>query len=191
MNNPLGKYVGNALEVIEAVETLKGKGPDDIMELTLILAEQMLKIAGIRGGQKKLLRKITNGEALLKFKQIIEYQNGNSKIIEDYTILPTAKHHCPVKSRKNGYINDIDNHQIGMLLIELGGGRKKKEDSIDPSCGFRIHKKIGDRVKKNEMLAEVHSNDRSKASRIADKLAACYTIKSGFCASKKLIKEIV
>ena len=191
MNNPLGEYVGNALEVIESIEALKGNGPDDVMTLTFALAEQMLKVAKIKGGRNLLLRKIKNREALLKFREIIENQGGNPMIIENYSLLPSAKYHCPVEAASNGYIHNIDNYQIGMLLIELGGGRIKKEDAIDPSCGFRIHKKIGDRVCKNEIIAQVYSDDKSKGRRVADKLSWCYTIKKEFCARKKLIKEIL
>ncbi len=191
MNNPLGEYVGNAIEVVESIEVLKGKGPEDIMELTFVLAEQMLKIAGIKGGRKLLQRKIQGGEALAKFRQMIEYQHGEPRIIDDYSLLPSAKYRARARALRGGYVSCIDNYQIGRLLIELGGGRKKKEDVIDPSVGFCIRKKIGDRVIKNEVIAEVYSNDKRKAQLVAGELAACYATRKQFCRRKKLIKEII
>lgn len=191
MNNPLGAYIGNSLEVIETIEALKGRGPKDLMDVTFALAEAMLKIAKIKVGRRLLKMKIANGEALNKFKEIISYQGGDVRIIKDYFRLPVAKNKIKVKAQKNGYIHHIDNFQIGMLLVKLGGGRLRKDDKIDPSCGFRVYKKIGDYVKKGECIIEIFSDNKSKARIVAEKMHSVFTIQKKPCKHKKLIREIL
>ena len=191
MNNPLGAYVGNSLEVLETIEALKGKGPRDLMEVTFALGELMLEIAKIKGGRKLLDKKITNGEALSKFKEIISYQNGDTGIIENYSRLPVAKNKLRVLAQRTGYVHDIDNFQIGMLLVKLGGGRLRKEDKIDPSCGFRVYKKIGDFVKKGECLIEIISDNQTKANAVQKQMQNVFTIHKKPCRRKRLIREII
>lgn len=191
MNNPLGKYVGNSLEVIETIEVLKGRGAKDLMEITFALGKAMLELAKIKGGRKLLDKKIANGEALNTFKKIISYQGGDVRVIEDYSRLPVAKKKIKIKSRKIGYVHYIDNFQIGMLLVQLGGGRLKKEDKIDPSCGFKINKKIGDRVKKGECLAEIISDNQAKARAVATEMQNVFIIHKKPCRSKKLIRDVL
>jgi pyrimidine-nucleoside phosphorylase len=137
MGDPLGMYVGNSLEVIEAIEALKGHGPGDLMEVTYALGEQMLKVAKIRGGRNLLEQKILNRGALERFKQMIKRQDGDSRVVDDYKHLPVSKKSVAVLAPNTGYIHAIDTFELGMLLVELGGGRLKKEDTIDPSCGFK------------------------------------------------------
>ncbi|UCG92629.1 MAG: thymidine phosphorylase [candidate division WOR-3 bacterium] len=191
MNNPLGEYIGNSLEIIEAIETLKNRGPEDLMELTIALGELMLEIAGIEGGSKILERKIMSGEALHKFKEIISHQGGDLRIIEDYSRLPVAKNKVRILAPKAGYIHIIDNFKIGMLLVKLGGGRLTKEDTIDPSCGFRIYKKIGDVVKKRECIGEILCDHNTKARVVAEELNNVFTIRKKLCRPKRLIREII
>lgn len=191
MNNPLGEYVGNSLEIIEAVETLKNRGPEDIIELTIALGELMLEIARIKGGRKILERKIASGEALHKFKEIVSHQGGDVRIIEDYSRLPVAQHKVRISASETGYIHNIDNFKIGMLLVELGGGRLRKEDTIDPSCGFRIYKKIGDCVKKGECLGEIFCDNNTKAGVVAEEIDNVFTIRKKSCHPKRLIREII
>jgi pyrimidine-nucleoside phosphorylase len=191
MNNPLGDYIGNSLEVIETIEVLKGKGPNDVLEVTLALAEVMLTIAKIKGGQRLLEKKIATGEALNKFREIIDQQGGDVRIIDDYSRLPVAKSKIKVKAQKKGYLQNIDTFNIGMLLVSLGGGRVKKEDLIDPSCGFKMYKKIGDHVEKNECLIEIYSNNKSKAQAVAQEIQGVFTITRKSCRHKILIREIL
>ncbi len=191
MDNPLGVNIGNSLEVIEAIEALKGKGPEDLMEVTFALGAQMLRMAKIRGGIKMLEQKITSGQALDKFRQIIESQGGDPRVIEDYTRLPVAKKSVKVIARKNGYIHDIDTYAIGMSLVTIGGGRLKKEDNIDPSCGFKIYKKIGDHVSKGEPLAEVFSSHVRRLHTAGTDIQNMYTIKRGRARCRTLIREII
>ena len=191
MDDPLGVHVGNSLEVIEAIESLKGKGPEDLMEVTLTLGAEMLKMAKVRGGIDLLQEKIESGAALGKFQEMIECQGGDSRVIEDYSYLPLPKHTVDVMTQRTGYISGIDCFSIGMLLIDLGGGRKRKEDSIDASCGFKIVKKTGDSVKKGTCLAQVLADDRAKAQRVAGRLGQVFSIQSKPSKRAKLVREII
>lgn len=191
MNNPLGNYTGNSLEIIETIEALKGRGPEDLMEITFALAKAMLKLAKIKGGKKLLEKKIASGGALNKFKEIIHYQGGDVRVIEDYSRLPVARNRVKVKAQKTGYMNHINTFDIGMLLVQLGGGRFKKEEKIDPSCGFRIYKKIGDYVKKGECLVKIFCDNRSKTRSVVKQMHDVFTIKTKFCRRKTLIREIL
>ncbi len=191
MDNPLGNSVGNALEVIEAIEALKGNGPDDLIEVTFALAVQMLQIAKISGGAKMLSQKISSGHALDKFKELIQAQGGDARVVADYGLLPAASISLKVTAQKAGFVHDIDTHALGMALVALGGGRFKKEDGIDPSCGVRICKKIGDHVSKGETIAVVLGNDKAHASAACESVEDLYTIKSTKTRCKKLIRETV
>jgi pyrimidine-nucleoside phosphorylase len=191
MNDPLGVNVGNSLEVMEAIECLKGKGPEDLMEVTYALGTEMLKLAKISGGIGLLQKEIIGGGALRKFRDMVECQGGDTRIIEDYSYLPLPKYKVGVVAQKSGYIGAIDCFSIGMLLVEVGGGRKRKEDSIDPSCGFKIHKKTGDHVKRGKYLAEVLGDDRAKLQRVAIRLKQAFSIQSNFPEQIRLVREIV
>ncbi len=191
MDDPLGVNVGNSLEVIEAIECLKGGGPEDLMEVTLTLGAEMLKAAKIRGGIELLREKIEGGAALSKFRDMIDCQGGNTRIIEDYSHLPVPKYTIDVMTKRTGYISGIDCFSIGMLLIDLGGGRKRKEDSIDPSCGFKILKKTGDRVKKGTCLSQVLADDSAKAQDVASRLEQAFSVQDRPPRHKKLVREIV
>jgi pyrimidine-nucleoside phosphorylase len=168
MNQPVGQAIGSSLELIEALELLKGKGPLDVLKIALELGTEMLLLAEKvpdRIAAKKLLKnKIINGEALEKFKEIIKAQRGNARIIDDYSILPLAREKIKIASQNKGYIQNIRIDRIYFIGKELGVFRKRQGYPIDHGSGFLIHKKIGDWVEKNEILAEVYSNtikDRS------------------------------
>ncbi|MGB7053689.1 MAG: thymidine phosphorylase [bacterium] len=191
LDNPLGVNIGNSLEVIEAIEALMGKGPEDLMEVTFALGAQMLRLANIRGGIRMLEQKIRNGQALDKFRQIMESQGGDPRVIEDYKRLPVAKKSVKVIARKTGYIHDFDTLALGMLLVMLGGGRLRKEDNVDPSCGFKIYKKIGDHASKGEPLAEVFSSNVRRAHSACADVQNMYTIKRDRPRSRTLIRETI
>ncbi len=165
MNYPLGHYVGNSLEIIEVVECLKGNLPKDIEELVYELSGQLLIIGGKANNlpQAKLIvkEKIDNLEALNKFKKLIEYQGGDSNIINDYNLLPQSKYNIEIKSDTEGYISFINAEKIGMISLRIGAGRINKVDKIDYSAGIFIPKKIGDKVEKGELLGKIYysSND--------------------------------
>lgn len=191
MNNPLGEYVGNALEVMEAIDALKGKGPCDLMHVTYTLGAAMLKLAKIKGGQQLLMKKIASGEALNIFKKIIYAQGGDILVCEDYIRLPIASGRVSVRATRSGYISKIDVYRIGMLLVQLGGGRMKKEDTIDPSCGFRICKKIGDKVKKGDVITEIYSDKPFIRHAVKKELEQVFTVTRKSCCRKTLIRETI
>ena len=191
MDSPLGIACGNSLEVIEVIEALKGNGPKDLMHVTYALGIEMLKMARMRGGIRILKQKIASGQALEKFRQVIEFQGGDSRIIEDYGLLPVAKKSAQLIARNTGYIKDLNTYGIGMSLVSLGGGRTRKEDKIDPSCGFRIYKKIGDRVSKGEPLADIFCSSVRRAQTACRDLEKYYLIKRNKIRRYTLIRDII
>lgn len=165
MDKPLGAAVGNALEVREAINTLKGKGPEDFRELCITLAAQTVYLAGqvssIEDGKILASDLLDNGAALKKFQDFISAQGGDPGIVDDESILPQAQYRLTVLSNKSGYVSSIDTKSIGIAGMKLGAGRITKEDVIDPAVGIMIHKKTGDWVDKGETLAMIHANDEN------------------------------
>jgi pyrimidine-nucleoside phosphorylase len=191
MNQPLGRAVGNALEVIEIIEALKGKGEKDLMEVVFVLGEEMLliskKVDSKKDVRKLLQEAINQGKALVKFRELVKLQGGDERVIDDYSLLPEAKYQIEVKSPKSGYTAKINTQRIGMLAVELGAGRKIIEDRIDPAVGFIINKKIGDRVKTGDILSSVLANDEVLAKEIAREIVTCYTLSRNRISKPKLI----
>lgn len=164
MNQPLGNTIGNALEVKEAIETVKGNGPKDFTELVLTAGEIMLvqgKIAKNKNEARAMLEDaINSGKAFEKLKKMVEYQGGNVKQIEDPNLLPQAKFKTQMKSQKEGYIDNIHSMNLGILSMKLGGGREKKEDSINYAVGLEMKVKKGDKIKKDDILATVYHDEK-------------------------------
>lgn len=156
MNWPLGDTVGHSLEIIESVETLRGEGPKDLEDLSLDLAAGMIYLAGkarsFDEGRSKALQALKDGKALKKFEQVISAQGGDSSILSDLSRLPLAMERYRVRARSEGYVENFKNDSIGLMVLELGGGRKKKEDSIDFSVGLKFEKKPGDFTKKGDTI---------------------------------------
>lgn len=177
MNQPLGNAVGHSHEIIESIETLKGKGPKDLTDLSVILAAHMIHIAGVEKtfdkAMKKALEMVSSGKALAEFKNLLISQGGDAKVIDDYSLLAQAKSTTLVTAPKSGYIKSFNNTQIGLLLIELGGGRQSKADVIDHGVGFVFHKKIGDQVKKGEAIFTIYHHDHQKE--IIEKIKTTFT----------------
>jgi pyrimidine-nucleoside phosphorylase len=178
MDEPLGTAVGNALEIAESIECLKGKGPTDLWEVTEALGVQMLLMGEVwsdRDEASEILRtKIDHGEALEKFREMVENQGGDPGVIDDYSKLPKAKFTLEVKAGRDGLLKGIDTLRVGQLCIQLGGGRKFITEQIDPAVGFMFAKKVGDKVKAGELLALVHASDRSLGERVAQKLGRVF-----------------
>lgn len=166
MNHPLGLAVGNSLEIIESIETLKGKGPTDLTRLSLELTGGMIYLAGLAKSHKKgiqLAKKaLENGDGLRKFKELIVSQGGLGEIIDKPSLLPLAKNQSVLTSPKTGWIKSINALTIGQLTTRLGGGRKKKEDIIDMGVGFLFQKTVGQKIKKDEPLVTIFYNDNQK-----------------------------
>ncbi|GKQ42381.1 pyrimidine-nucleoside phosphorylase [Companilactobacillus sp. RD055328] len=162
MNQPLGNTVGNTLEIEETIEILKGHGPKDITELVTVLASQMIvlgeKAESLDEAKEMVNQVISNGKALEKFKQMIEAQGGDSRVIEDYTLMPHAKYKIELPSLESGEIQVITADEIGIASMLLGGGRQSKDDTIDYGVGIELHKKVGDQVSEGESLLTIYSN---------------------------------
>ncbi len=163
MNQPLGNAVGHTLEIIESIETLKGNGPKDLTHLSIELAAQMIYMAEAESSMSKARKKakmsIKDGSALKKFQEMIQNQNGNSQVVNDYSIMTLAKNKLEVLAPKTGYIKSFKNAEIGFMCTELGGGRKVKTDHIDFGVGFYFHKKLADKVKAGEPILTIYHND--------------------------------
>jgi len=195
MSEPLGQTVGNSLEVVEAIEALKGNWQPDLKEVTYFLGAEMLILAGKFKSYPQayqLLNKVNqDGTALEKFRQVIKLQGGDTGIIEDYSRLPQPEVKYEVQSAQRGYMKKIGTEQIGWLAIEIGAGRKRKEEQIDHAAGFVIRKKIGDRVQKGEVLAEVHCKEQKLAEGIRDRLKECFIFsQSPVKRPKKILRRI-
>jgi len=166
MNQPLGNAVGHSNEIIESIETLKGKGPKDLTDLSIALAAHMIHIGGIEKTFEKALKKahlmVDSGKALAEFRKLIKSQGGDERVIDDYSLLPQAKETTKVVANKSGYIKMLQNDKIGLLLIQLGGGRKSKADKIDHAVGFQFEKKIGDKVSKGDTIFVIHHHANQK-----------------------------
>ena len=182
MEEPLGRNVGNTLEVIEAVEALKGNIEEDVKEVVLELGSNMIKLAGkgenLEENKLKMMQNIKNGKALSKFKELVKNQGGDVSYIEDTNKFKRAKFIIPVKIEKEGIIKEIKAEEIGKLSVLLGAGRMKKEDKIVVESGIVLNKKIGDKVKRGEIVAYIHANDEKKAKEAVEKLKNIYIVKN-------------
>ena len=166
MDQPLGRAVGNALEVKEAIETLKGNGPEDIMRLSVTLAGIMAYLSGKAGstdeGISLAKSKLAGGEGLEKLKEMIGAQGGDERVTEDTSLLPSAKFSADICSDKDGFVSSISGKQIGIASMHSGAGRQTAGDAVDPSAGIYIGKKVGEAVSKGEALCTVYSDDEAK-----------------------------
>lgn len=157
MNQPLGRMIGNALEVRESVDILRGHGPADVRELTLELARVMLELAGL--DPRLAEQQLNNGAALQKFKDIVGAQGGDVSALDDLERLPTARRREPVVAQASGFVTSMDTRGLGMAAVMLGAGRQKTDDLIDPSVGIEMNVRLGERVEEGDILAFVHHND--------------------------------
>ena len=174
MDEPLGYAVGNNLEVIEAIEFLKGKMPEDLKEVVLELGAYMINLAGLgdnlEENKTRMIQHINNGKALDKFKEMVRNQGGDVSYIEDTNKFEKAKYIEPIKSKKEGYIQEINAEKVGKVACDLGAGRIKKEDEIDHTVGIILNKKVTDKVQTGEILGYIHANDLEKLENAKEKL---------------------
>jgi pyrimidine-nucleoside phosphorylase len=195
MNQPLGHAVGNALEVKEAIDTLKGEGPKDLEALCLELGAHMLVLAeqtsSIEKAKLLLMDKIKSGEALNTFAQFIEAQGGNPAQVFNPNLLPQAQYQIELKAPQSGFLRQINTEAIGKLAMQLGAGRATKQDQIDSSAGLIIHKKLGDKVKKGEALATLHANKQVEESLLKKALDSFQMTKSDLATPKLIYDEIL
>lgn len=192
MDQPLGRAVGNALEVMEAIDTLQGKGPADFTELVYALGSEMLMAGGkaqsSEEARQMLETVVHNGKALEKLEEFVKAQGGDARAVKDVSMLPQAKAIIEVPSPVEGYVSGIVCDEIGICCLMLGGGRETKESEIDLSVGFVIHKKVGDHVALGESLATMYYNDEEKAKLAMERFLKAYSFSSEKPMPGKLIK---
>ncbi len=193
MSQPLGEAIGNALEVKEAIDTLKGEGPEDLTELSLVLGSQMAYLGGVGenldDARRLLEENIANGKALEKFRIFVEAQGGNPEVIDNPELLPQAEFKIPVKAEQSGVVSAIDAEELGIAGMLLGAGRETKDSELDLAAGLVLHKKIGDSVEKGETLVTIHSNKQDVQSSV-DKILANIEI-SEAAEPVQLIHEVI
>ncbi len=166
MDEPLGLAIGNSLEVVEAIDVLKGNGSKDLLDVCMVLGADMLTIAGVAKDTdeaKEMLKEaLTSGKALDKFKEFLSAQGGDARIVDDLKLLPQAKYVESWCAEEDLYIKDLYALDLGLIAMKLGAGRSTKEDSIDLSVGIMLGGKIGDIVRKGDPIATIYANDRDK-----------------------------
>jgi pyrimidine-nucleoside phosphorylase/thymidine phosphorylase len=166
MDAPLGFAVGNAVEVAESIEVLRGRGPDDVRELTLQLGVEMLLLGEAAPdaptARERLERALADGSALRRFAQIVEAQGGDPRVVEDPRRLPRPALVREVRLDRGGVLQELDAEQVGLAAVELGAGRSRKEDRVDPAAGVLLRKRRGDEVRAGEVLAELHAADAAR-----------------------------
>ncbi len=193
MDQPLGFAVGNALEVIEAVETLKNQGPKDLTELSVTLAGQMLFLAGavdsVDQGMTKAQEQLENGQALKQFKDFIEAQGGDAHFIEDYSLLGQASYQIPYRAKKSGQLSHWEADLVGEAAMVLGAGRATKEDQIDPQVGLILKAKVGDWVQEGDEIVTIYSNHED-VSEAVNRLDQALEI-GGVVEERPLIYELI
>ena len=180
MDQPLGNAVGNALEVKEAIETLKGHGPADFTELCMTLGSCMLMVAEIAENEQQaremLKESVDSGKALDKLAELVEAQGGDKRMVYETDLLPKASSITPLLSEKDGYVEKIQCDEVGICSLILGGGRETKESAIDLSVGIVLTKKVGSHVKAGEPLAYIHSNEEAKRLACEERLRKAFHI---------------
>lgn len=195
MDEPLGYSIGNANEIIESIEMLKGNGAEDLKEVVYTIASLALKAKGeineLNEGKEKIDKVINNGLALEKLSNFINESGGDGNLVNDYSILPTPEAKLEVFSNKEGYVTKIKAEEIGKVAMIIGAGRATKEDEIDHSVGIKILKKVGNFVKKDEKLAEIYYNNSENIEKSKEMILDAYIICSEKVEKQKAILEII
>uniref|UniRef100_UPI0013D10ADE thymidine phosphorylase n=1 Tax=Myxococcus vastator TaxID=2709664 RepID=UPI0013D10ADE len=195
MDQPLGRKVGNALEVIEAVDMLRGNAPEDYTEITYALTAEMLvlgkKAATVEEAREQLRKVVEDGSAVRKLKEIVQVQGGDPRAIDDYSLLPQAKSTADVVAPRDGFVTGIDTEGVGLAAVALGAGRQRTDSKIDPAVGFTLLKKTGESVKQGEPVVRVHYNDAAPLENVKARLLAAYQFGDAAPAVRPLIRERV
>ena len=195
MEEPLGYSVGNSLEIIEAIKALKGDMAEDVKEVILTLGAYMIKLAkkgdNIQTNKLKILSAIESGKAYEKFKELVERQYGDISYLEDTEKFEKAEHILPIIAFEDGYIAELDAYKIGQICLDLGAGRKTKEDKIDTRVGITLDKKVGAKVKKGDVLGYVHASDLDKAKKALLDIKEAYRYSNIKIRKPSLILDIL
>lgn len=194
MSQPLGYMIGNALEVKEAIQTLQGKGPEDLTELCLVLGGQMLlaanRVTSLEEGKALLQEQIDSGRALEVFKTFLANQGGDTRIVDKLDLLPQARYHIPFLAQSSGVVSQWVADEVGVAAMMLGAGRETKEDIIDPAVGIELCAKVGDPIQEGQPLAILHSN-REDVSEVLARLSAAVSIADSAQVPELIRKVIV
>ena len=195
MNQPLGRWVGNAVETMEAIETLRGDLEGDFAELCLELAARMLIVGGVENdleiARDRSRDAITSGRALERFRACVEAQGGDPRVLDDTALLPQAGIQRAITAGRAGFVTGIETDEIGRVVMDWGGGRRRLEDKIDYAVGLRLHAKIGDQVDAGDPLLTAYYNDESKFEEMAARLRAAYRVEDVAQKSETLIKMVI
>jgi pyrimidine-nucleoside phosphorylase len=195
MSQPLGWAVGNALEVIESIETLKGRGPRDLVEISRELTAHMFLLGSVDdsldAGRARFDAVIRSGHALEKFIQTISRQSGDPRVVEDYSLLPCAQHEDSLVAWEDGYLAGLDAGTIGRASMTLGAGRDRLDSVIDPAVGLVFEKKVGDAVETGERICAIYSNDRTRVERVRQMLGDVTVIAQEPVAPPVLILDVI
>ena len=196
MDQPLGRYVGNALEVVECVEVLKGAGDSDLHDLSIELSAWMFylgeKSTSVDEGRNLAQRTIASGAAFEKFCEVTKLQGGNPEALRDVKKLPQARNRLEVHSRRSGYIQAINCEQVGVASLVLGGGRERKEDTIDPAVGIVLHKKLGDAIATNDPICTLQYNSDARLNEAESLVHQSYQIgPERIAVQQKLVRRVI
>ena len=195
MDEPLGYSIGNANEIIESIEMLKGNAPEDLKEVVYTIAELALKAKGeiteLSEGIEKIDAVINSGLALSKLREFIAESGGNGDLVDDYSILPAAKNKIEVFSNKEGYVSKIKAEEVGKAAMIIGAGRATKEDEVDHAVGLKILKKVGDKIEKGEKIAEIYYNDAKNVEDSKNMILDAYVLQNEKVLEPKAILEII
>lgn len=195
MNQPLGRTVGNALEVEEAIETLSGRGEEDLRELSVVLGANLMSACGmasdIEDAEAAMRGSLVNGKALAAFADIIEAQGGDTGVLTDYSLFPKARYAVDVLSEYNGYVSRIDCGEVGIVSLKAGAGREKLGADIDASAGIVLNKKLGETVRKGERLAVIYTSKRNMREQLKQRLSLAWGISDTRPVQQPLVYEII
>ena len=195
MDQPLGRKIGNALEVDECLDILHGAGPPDLRELCDELSAWMFvlagRVAGVPEGRALAAEMIASGRARDTFREVIRAQGGNPDVVDDPSLLPRAKNIARVKAQRGGFVTAIGSEQVGVASMILGGGREKKEDPIDPAVGLVIEKKVGEQVETGSTLCTVHYNSAERLGHTIELLSSSFEITDTPPAAAPLIRKVI
>lgn len=193
MEAPLGRTVGNASEVIESIETLKGRGPDDLEELSVRLAARMVHLGGQAHNdleaEKKVRQALKSGAGLEKFRAMVAQQGGDARIVDNYTLLPSAPNRATVTAPRAGYLESMNAERVGQAAMLLGAGRRRAEDAVDHGVGIDLKVKVGEHVSAGDAVFVLHYRSDSTLAVVLEMLAGAYTLSEGAVRPTPLVLE--
>jgi thymidine phosphorylase len=195
MDAPLGLAVGNALEVIECIETLKGRGPSDLEALSVELAARMVRLCDISATQveatAKVRQALKSGQGVEKFRQIVAHQGGNPKAVDDYRLMPLAPKRVAVTAERSGYVNSMAAEPIGRAAMLLGAGRDRAEDAVDAGVGAILRVNVGDAVKAGQTMVDLFGRDDGKLRQATEIIRTACHIGDAAPVAEPLIRETI